>query len=99
MAGGDYISAISAETFTSGSMGGAARCVNISIIDDRALEDNETFTVVLTTSDPDVILGTSRTTVTITDNDGKKQTYTYCDQYHRNNLFPVQATIAKLILP
>ena len=45
-------------------------CVNVNIIDDDALELNETFTVTLTTSDPAVIFDTDATTITITDNDG-----------------------------
>ena len=44
-------------------------CVNVNIIDDGALELDETFTVTLTTSDPAVILGNDATTITISDND------------------------------
>ena len=45
-------------------------CVNVNIIDDGALEIDETFTVILTTSDSAVTLDTDVTTIIITDNDG-----------------------------
>ena len=43
----------------------------ISIIDDLVLEDNETFSVVLSTTDLDVSLEPSSASVTIVDNDSK----------------------------
>ena len=43
----------------------------ISIIDDLVLEDNETFSVLLSTEDPDVLLDPASATVTIVDNDGE----------------------------
>ncbi len=67
----DYLHKSSDLIFTSGSTDNATRCVDISILDDGALEGNQTFTVTLTTSDPDVMLGTNVTTITITDNDGQ----------------------------
>ena len=45
-------------------------CANIVITDDSALEDNQILFLVLTTSDPDVIIGGNTTTITIEDNDG-----------------------------
>ena len=45
--------------------------MNITILEDDAVETNETFTVTLTTSDPDVMIGTNVTTVSIIDNDGE----------------------------
>ena len=57
------------EIFTSGSMHNATRCINVTIIDDGALEDDETFTVILTTSDLSVML-VNVTAITIIDNDG-----------------------------
>ena len=44
--------------------------MNITILEDGALEGDQTFTVVLTTLDPDVMLSRNLTTVTIMDNDG-----------------------------
>ncbi len=66
----DYRRLSSNEIFTSGSTNNAVRCVNINILDDDALESNQTFTVMLTTSDPDVNIQTSTTLLTVTDNDG-----------------------------
>ena len=57
-------------TFTSGSMDNVTRCVDISIIDDNALEGEETFTVALTTFEHNVVLGNDLLIVTIIDNDG-----------------------------
>ena len=70
--GSDYNSVSSTEIFTSGSTDGATRCVNITIIDDGALEGNQTFTVVETTRDVDVVIGTNITTIKIVDNDSEK---------------------------
>lgn len=57
------------QTFTSGSINGATRCANISILDDNALEVNENFTLTLSTEDSNIKIGTSVTTITIIDND------------------------------
>ena len=43
----------------------------ISIIDDLVLEDNETFSVLLSTTDLDVSLEPSSASITIVDNDSK----------------------------
>jgi hypothetical protein len=71
MAGEDYISIFEFENFTSGSPDGATKCVDIRILDDDALEGEQTFTLTLTTSDPDVMLGNNVTTITIIDNEGR----------------------------
>ena len=42
----------------------------IPIIDDSVLENNETFDVVISTTDLDVSIDPSSATVTIVDNDG-----------------------------
>ena len=47
----------------------------ISIIDDLILEDNETFSVLLSTTDLDVSLEPSSASVTIVDNDSKGVLY------------------------
>jgi hypothetical protein len=79
MAGKDYTSISEVEIFTSGSPDGASRCVDIPILDDGALEGEQTFTLTLTTSDPDVMLGNNVTTITIIDNEGRKA-YTQRDE-------------------
>ena len=71
IAGSDYTNASSVEIFTSGSTHNAARCINISILEDISYEVNETFTLMLTTPDPNVTIGNSETTITITDTDCK----------------------------
>ena len=45
-------------------------CIKIGIVDDEALEGNQTFVVILDSSDSGVLLGNSNTTVIILDNDG-----------------------------
>ncbi len=68
--GFDYFGMSPIVIFTSGSSDNNTRCVEISILDDDALEGNQTFTMTLTTSDPDVLLGTDVTNITVVDNDG-----------------------------
>ena len=70
LAGFDYTSVSSAETFISASTNNAVRCISVSIVDDNALEADQTFTVTLSTPDMSVVLGTTATVVTIRDNDG-----------------------------
>ncbi len=62
-------------TFSPGASDGYRECLNVTIIDDEALEANQIFFVILTEQDDgvDVINGT--TTVTITDNDSKLRLY------------------------
>ena len=43
----------------------------VPITDDAVLEDNETFSVVMSTTDPNVLLDPASAIVTIVDNDGK----------------------------
>ena len=47
------------------------RCVNISIIADNIVENDETFTVTLSTEDPDVVLNPQNAIVIIETNDCK----------------------------
>ena len=49
---------------------GAIQCIEVTIIDDMALEANETFEIQLATSDSSVMLGNNETNILITDNDG-----------------------------
>ena len=51
-------------TFTAGSQAGSTACANISIINDDILEDDESFTVTLSSSDP-VNFDVSMSTCTI----------------------------------
>ena len=47
-------------------------CHNISVSDDMIVEDSETFTITVETSNPnDVIMGPTTAIVTILDDDGK----------------------------
>ena len=50
--------------------GSPQQCRNISIVDDRVLESDEVFSVILTTVDLSVVLSPNITTVLIMDNDG-----------------------------
>ena len=52
-------------------MNGATKCVNITILEDNALEGNQTFTIALTTIDSGIIIGRAATTIIIMDNDGQ----------------------------
>ena len=68
----DYTSTETDLTFTPGS---DRLCVNIPITNDAVVEENENFTVTVTTNDPTVQTGpNSNSTVTIIDNDGRQKT-------------------------
>ncbi len=71
MSSSDIISNSSNEVFASASTNSDVQCVDFSILEDSALEGNQTFTVTLTTSDPDVMLGNGMTAITIIDNDSQ----------------------------
>ena len=69
--GSDYTGILSSvQTFSSGSTSNSMRCVYIMILNDNALEGNQTFNLMLNASDPKVILGRRNTTVIIIDNEG-----------------------------
>ena len=59
--------------FPDASTEGAMQCVTINTTVDTLSEEDETFTVVLTTQDPDIMLGNNVTTVTIVDNEGEPE--------------------------
>ena len=65
----DYTSLVMEEVVFQPST--SVMCVNISTLSDNTLESNETFVVLLATSDPDVNLGANSTTITIQNDDGK----------------------------
>ena len=71
VAGSDYTVASSTLTFpATTSTDDPMQCVNISITDDDEFEGNETFTVTLTTTNPQVTVGNTETAIIITDNEG-----------------------------
>ena len=70
MDGHDYTGVTSFLVFVSQSTNSATRCADISITDDDVFEGDQTFIVTLTTPDTSVVLGSTDTVVTITDNDG-----------------------------
>ena len=70
MAGSDYTAVSTDEVFVPSSDTNAMQCVSITIEDDEALEGDETFIVILTTSEPIVMLEMNETTIAIMDNDG-----------------------------
>ncbi len=70
-AGSDFNDTSMVLTFSSGASDSDTECMNVTIIEDEALEANQTFSVTLTTSDDDVDVVNNMMTVTITDNDSK----------------------------
>ena len=67
----DYASGNFTETFQSGSTDNATECVNISIMNDSALEGDQDFTLILSTSDTNVHIARNTTIITIIDDDGE----------------------------
>ena len=55
--------------FTAGTTNNTMQCVDVGITNTRTVEENETFTVILTTSSSYVLLGNNVTTVNIMDID------------------------------
>ena len=69
IAGFDYFYTSAAQTFTSGSGNGTIRCVTISLINDNVFDGEQTFTVSLTTPDPNVLITNAETIITIQEDD------------------------------
>ena len=67
--GSDYLGVSINLVFTAGTSNGTMQCLNITINTTRTVEEDETFTVTLTTSSSVVELGNDMTTVVIMDND------------------------------
>ena len=63
--GSDYLGVSMDIVFPAGSISGTQQCINITIIDNTTVEEDETFTVTLSTSDLTVKLENNMTTVTI----------------------------------
>ena len=57
-------------TFAAGSSLGTQECVDVAITDDDVFEDDETFSVTLTTDDGSVDTVPDRTDITIVDDEG-----------------------------
>ena len=67
----DYITTSLDVSFAEGSMDGNTLCINVFIIDDRALEEDETFYVsMIVTAIGDATVGNTATLVTIINDDG-----------------------------
>ena len=56
--------------FLSGELLGAVSCVNITIIDDKLVEEVESFSVKLSSDFPGVTVSQALTEIEISDNDG-----------------------------
>ena len=70
----DFTVSSQTQVFPAGSSAGERRCINIPINDDVLVELLESFSVSLSSTDPNVEFspGGTQATVTITDNDGKR---------------------------
>ena len=77
IAPGDFSSLVDQLTFNPGS-GLQRDCATITVGSDTILEDDESFSVVLTTTDPDVIISRNAAVVTITNDDSKYLCLTSC---------------------
>ena len=66
---GDYFSVSQDLTFSQSS---SRECVNVSIVNDDELENEEEFSLTLTTGEDRVNLDPDSSTILITDDDGKK---------------------------
>ena len=68
--GSDYFAINTSKTFRPGSSTNEILCVVIVLIDDYSLERDQIFTVIVTTTDTDVIIDNFTTSIRIFDNDG-----------------------------
>ncbi len=64
----DFMNLNTSLVFSPGQISG---CLSIDIIDDRALESNETLSLLLSSNDSRVLVNNSITSIVIVDNDGK----------------------------
>ena len=69
MESSDYSFTPSEIIFPSESANNTMKCADVTITDDTALEGNQTFTVILSTLNPGVVLEDSETLITIEDDD------------------------------
>ena len=70
IAPGDFLSLVDQLIFNPGN-GLQRDCATITVTNDTILEDDELFSVVLTTTDPDVTISPNTAVVTLTNDDGK----------------------------
>jgi hypothetical protein len=70
VAGGDYAAASGVITFAAGTRSGATFPITLTVIDDVAVEGDETFTIALVDARGAGLGGMRVTTVTIADDDG-----------------------------
>ena len=77
ISGSDYTAISLNETFSPHSHNGTTKCVDIPITDDNALEEDQYFTVMFKSTDSNVMVPITGTTVTIIDN-GKLNSCYYC---------------------
>ena len=70
IAPGDFQSLMDQLTFNPGN-GLQRDCATITVGSDTILEDDERFSVVLTTTDPDVTIDPNTTVITLTNDDSK----------------------------
>ena len=68
----DFHHVFEAVTFKPSSNGEVTtyQCINISLVDDYAVEEVEVFTVALNKTDENVILNPEMASITVTDSDG-----------------------------
>ena len=76
IAPGDFLSLVDQLTFNPGS-GLQRDCATITVGSDTILEDDESFSVVLTSTDPDVTINPNTAVVTLTNDDGKYLCFGY----------------------
>lgn len=71
-AGSDFMALSESLTFLSGETIGALRCVNVSIVDDEAIEDDEMFSITISSTGAVQALGNTTANITILqDSDSK----------------------------
>ena len=71
-AGSDFVDIASVHwVFTAGGQAGDTHCVEIVVIDDRCVEEDEYFSVNLTTSDENVKFHINYAAIRILDDDGE----------------------------
>ena len=76
---GDYTEVVSRQL--SFQPGESEQCTAINVTDDVILEDSETFSVQLNTTDQAVLFNFSSATVTILDNDSESGSISYQSKY------------------
>jgi len=68
----DYIENSSTLVFPTNSSNNSTKCITVSIQEDSILEPLQYFSVILTTSDPDVLIQNRQLIINIIDDDGEQ---------------------------